>query len=59
MLELLSSFFDGYNAYKLKIVIFLVMSVPVPFPVFISKEGKWFVGPCLLLGIGSQGKTEK
>jgi len=33
--------------------------VRFPFPVFITKEGKWFVSECPFLGIATQGKTEK
>ncbi len=29
------------------------------FPIFITKEGKWFVVECPILGIATQGKTEK
>ena len=28
------------------------------FPVFITKEGKWFVAECALLGVATQGKSE-
>lgn len=35
------------------------MSVQIPFPVVISREGKWFVASCPILDIGTQGKTEK
>ncbi|MBU2100608.1 type II toxin-antitoxin system HicB family antitoxin [Candidatus Micrarchaeota archaeon] len=28
-------------------------------PVFLSREGKWFTAACPLLGIATQGKTEK
>ena len=34
------------------------MTIPVPFPVVISKEGKWFVAVCPLLDIATQGKSE-
>ena len=33
--------------------------IQFPFPVFITKEGKWFVAECSILGIATQGKTEK
>lgn len=33
--------------------------IQFPFPVFITKEGKWYVAECSLLGIATQGKTEK
>lgn len=29
------------------------------FPIFITKEGKWFVAACPILGIATQGETEK
>jgi predicted RNase H-like HicB family nuclease len=35
------------------------MTIQVPFPVIITKEDKWFVASCPLLGIATQGKTEK
>ena len=35
------------------------MSVQVPLPILITKEGKWFVASCPILDIASQGKTEK
>lgn len=33
--------------------------ISFPFPVFIAKEGRWFVAECPFLGIATQGKTEK
>jgi len=33
--------------------------IQVPFPVFILKEGKWFVAECPILSIATQGRTEK
>ena len=30
-----------------------------PFPIFIAKEGKWFVAECPILDIATQGRTEK
>ena len=30
-----------------------------PFPVFIAKEGRWFVSECPVLSIATQGRTEK
>lgn len=35
------------------------MCEKVPFPVLITKEGKWFVASCPILDIATQGKTEK
>ncbi len=35
------------------------MTVQVPLPILIAKEGKWFVASCPLLDIATQGKTEK
>jgi predicted RNase H-like HicB family nuclease len=32
--------------------------IPVPLPIFITKEGKWFVASCPVLDIATQGKTE-
>jgi len=34
------------------------MSVQLPFPIIIAREGKWFVASCPLLDIATQGKTE-
>jgi predicted RNase H-like HicB family nuclease len=31
----------------------------VPFPVIITKEGKWFVACCPILDLATQGRTEK
>lgn len=33
--------------------------IQFPFPIFITKEGKWFVAECPILGIATQGKNEK
>ena len=35
------------------------MTVPVPLPILIAKEGKWFVASCPVLDIATQGKSEK
>jgi predicted RNase H-like HicB family nuclease len=35
------------------------MSAKLPFPIMITKEGKWFVASCPILDIATQGKTEK
>jgi predicted RNase H-like HicB family nuclease len=35
------------------------MTTQVPFPILITKEGKWFVASCPILEIATQGKTEK
>ena len=35
------------------------MTVQVPLPILITKEGKWFVASCPILDIATQGKTEK
>jgi predicted RNase H-like HicB family nuclease len=34
------------------------MSIRMPFPIIIAKEGKWFVASCPLLDIATQGKSE-
>jgi predicted RNase H-like HicB family nuclease len=34
------------------------MSIALPFPIIIAKEGKWFVASCPLLDIATQGKSE-
>lgn len=41
------------NAY------YSAMNIQLPFPIVITKEGKWFVASCPLLDIATQGKTEK
>ena len=33
--------------------------IQIPFPIFVGKEGKWFVASCLALDIATQGKTEQ
>jgi len=35
------------------------MTVQVPVPILIAKEGKWFVASCPLLDVATQGRTEK
>lgn len=35
------------------------MKVPIPLPVIITKEGKWFVASCPVLNVATQGRTEK
>lgn len=35
-----------------------VKKINFPFPVFITKEGGWFVAECPILDIATQGKTE-
>jgi predicted RNase H-like HicB family nuclease len=35
------------------------MSVQLPFPIIIAREGKWYVASCPLLDIATQGKTEE
>ena len=37
----------------------IINKIEFPFPVFITKEGKWFVAICPILDIATQGKTEK
>ena len=34
------------------------MPVRVPFPVVITREGKWFVAECSILDVATQGKSE-
>ena len=46
------------NPYLTYGSLLIVMSVALPFPVIISKEGKWFVASCPLLDIATQGKSE-
>lgn len=36
-----------------------ISKVEFPFPIFMTKEGKWFVAACPVLGIATQGKTEE
>ncbi len=33
--------------------------IQFPFPIFITKEKKWFVAGCPILNIATQGRTEK
>lgn len=35
------------------------MSVLVPFPIVITREGKWFVAACPILDVATQGKSEE
>lgn len=35
------------------------MSIQLPFPIIIAREGKWFVASCPLLDIATQGKSEE
>ena len=35
------------------------MTVQVPLPIIITREGKWFVASCPILDVATQGKTEK
>jgi predicted RNase H-like HicB family nuclease len=35
------------------------MTVQVPVPILLTKEGKWFVASCPILDIATQGRTEK
>ena len=34
-------------------------SIQFPYPVFITREGKWFVAECPVLNLATQGRTEK
>lgn len=34
-------------------------NVKIPLPIFMAKEGKWFVASCPSLDIATQGKTEQ
>jgi len=33
--------------------------ITIPLPIFMAKEGKWFVASCPLLDVATQGKTEE
>ena len=35
-----------------------VVSIQLPFPIIIAREGKWFVASCPLLDIATQGLSE-
>lgn len=35
------------------------MTLEIPLPIVITREGKWFVASCPILDIATQGKTEK
>jgi predicted RNase H-like HicB family nuclease len=45
------------NPYQLNVLLD-IMSIQLPFPIIIAREGKWFVASCPLLDIATQGKTE-
>ena len=34
-------------------------TIQFPVPIFINREGKWFVAECPVLDLATQGKTEK
>jgi predicted RNase H-like HicB family nuclease len=36
----------------------LSLSVELPFPIVIAREGKWYVASCPLLDIATQGESE-
>jgi predicted RNase H-like HicB family nuclease len=35
------------------------MTIQVPLPIIITREGKWFVASCPIIDVATQGKTEK
>ena len=35
------------------------MTLRVPVPILLTREGKWFVASCPLLDIATQGRTER
>ncbi|MHB8565619.1 MAG: type II toxin-antitoxin system HicB family antitoxin [Nitrososphaerales archaeon] len=35
------------------------MTLQIPLPVLITKEGKWFVASCPVLDVATQGRTER
>ena len=35
------------------------MTLQVPVPILLTKEGKWFVASCPILDIATQGRTER
>jgi len=35
------------------------MTLQVPVPILLTKEGRWFVASCPILDIATQGRTEK
>jgi len=37
----------------------MAKEIPIPLPVFMAKEGSWFVISCPVLDIATQGKTEE
>jgi predicted RNase H-like HicB family nuclease len=37
----------------------IVGKIPVSLPIFLTREGRWFVASCPVLDIATQGKTEK
>lgn len=46
-----SGFFDR--------LIEMLKKVQFPVPIFINREGKWFIAECPVLNLATQGKTEK
>lgn len=34
-------------------------NIQFPVPIFINREGKWFVAECPILNLATQGRTEK
>lgn len=35
------------------------MTLQVPVPILLTREGRWFVASCPILDVATQGKTEK
>ena len=35
------------------------MTIQVPVPILLTKEGKWFVASCPILNVATQGRSEK
>jgi predicted RNase H-like HicB family nuclease len=51
---------ENYICYSSVLLCELIcVSVQLPFPIIIAREGKWFVASCPLLDIATQGKSEE
>lgn len=37
----------------------MLKNIQFPVPIFINREGKWFIAECPSLNLATQGKTEK
>lgn len=40
-------------------IVSIMKNIRIPLPIFVGKEGKWFIASCPTLDIATQGKTEQ